>query len=479
MSADITTLMQQVYDYFLGLFQQRSGSTPGSTFLAFEPIGTSITPDMFKLHATDTTYSPTLAVEQFSSLVNTIPDINVDVFRRTNKQVDDFYQILLAGSLPVNSNNALFSTMKSQAAQKFDNTLGSLLELFVQYHPSYATPRDWYDPSIDSNWATYTFNKGQSTSTGVGTPPPPPPPIRRPINPWNWRVVPEEAVPALENQRVLVDYMVISERKANPAVHISPELLVLAHPELDPVVNPVTPTSPKETLRVSPETVEGSKLVSPNIAVEGSKLASPGTSVEGSTLVSPNIAVEKSTLVSSAAVKDSIAAIPSTVGEGAFVSNSERIAVPQPRLVATELAPLINKYTSSQSVTSSTLSVAFKYCLINVDRPWFSQAFLSLQNWYVAGYQAGAFSSGAAENNNGVFPTLPVACLVIKDLQITAQWTEEDIVAIQRAAAFGPFSLVGRTVDGTTMTLIAKGMQALGWICQVMLLLPPASTPAS
>jgi hypothetical protein len=465
MSADITTLMQQVYDYFLGLFQQRSSSTPGSTFLAFEPIGTPITPDMFKLHSTDTTYSPALAVEQFSSLVNTIPDINADVFRRTDKQVDDFYQILLAGSLPVNSNNALFSTMKSQAAQKFDNTLGSLLEQFVQFHPSYATPRDWYDPSIDGNWATYTFNSGQSTSTGEGTPPPPP--IRHPIRSWDWRVVPEEAVPALENQQLLVDYMVTSERKVNPAVHISPELLVLAHPELDPVVNPVTPVSPKETTLVSPETVEGSKL------------ASPGISVESSTLASPHIAVEKSTLVSSAAVEDSIAAIPSTVVERAFVSNSERIAVPQPQLVATELTPLINKYTSAKSVTSSTLSVTFKYCLINIDRPWFSQAFLSLQNWYAAGYQAGAFSSGAAENNSGVFPTLPVACLVIKDLRITAQWTEEDTIAIQRAAAFGPFSLVGRAVDSTTTTLIANGMQAMGWICQVMLLLPPASAPAS
>src|SRR5450759_2013587 len=222
MSADVTTLMQQVYDYFLGLFQQRSGSTPGSTFLAFEPIGTPITPDMFKLHSTDTTYSPTLAVEQFSSLVNTIPDINADVFQRTDKQVDDFYQILLAGSLPINSNDdTLFATIKAQAAQKFEPTLGSLLKLLVQFHPSYATPRDWYDPSIDSNWAIYTFNSGQSTSTGGGVTPP----NLHPIRSWYWRVLPEEARPALENQRLLAEYVVNSERAASPAVHISPGLL--------------------------------------------------------------------------------------------------------------------------------------------------------------------------------------------------------------------------------------------------------------
>jgi hypothetical protein len=152
--------------------------------------------------------------------------------------------------------------------------------------------------------------------------------------------------------------------------------------------------------------------------------------------------------------------------------------ISQPSLIATRLTPQIINSTSSQAVTSHTIQLTFKYCLMSVDRPWLSQAFLSLPNWQVTGYQAGAFSTGTAQNNPGFFPALPVVFLAIKDLQITADWTESDVSAARQSAALGPFSLLGRTIDDKSPTLSCNGLQIIGWICQIMPDLPPNDSPA-
>ena len=483
MSADINTLMQQIHDYFLNLFQQHSTSTLGATFLLFEPIGTPMTPDMFKLHPTDATYMPALAVEQFSSLVNGIPDMSADTFQRTSKLVDDFYQVILAGSLPVDSSDALFPAIKAQAAQKFEPTLGSLLESLVQFHPSYATPTDWYDLSVGGNWTAYTFNSKQSTSTGIVVRPP----IIHPIRPWNWRVLPSDIDPASPEH--LARYIINTEHTTNPGasetVHFSPSLLALAGQEIQPVSPPSTVVSSVNpaTVTVNP-TTEVATHLSPEAlrvplqAIDRTVLTD-AVPVSDHAIASPAGALNEGDIAARPMVRENVPISSIPIREIDSGETPPRIPVVlQPRQVATELTPLIIKYSSEQTVTTDTLSVSFNYCLVNVARPWFSEAFLSLQNWYVTGYQAGAFSSGTADNNAGLFPTLPVACLLIKDLQITAQWTQQDITVLRQSASLGPFSLVGRTFDGTSATLTASGMQAIGWVCQVMPILPPVAAPA-
>ena len=97
----VDNLIQNVFNYFLSLYHQNSGAPTGSSFLLFEPIGTHITPNMFKQKLTDTSYSTAKAVEQFSNLTNTIPAINADTFQRTSNTVEQFYDFLLEGSFPL------------------------------------------------------------------------------------------------------------------------------------------------------------------------------------------------------------------------------------------------------------------------------------------------------------------------------------------------------------------------------------------
>lgn len=426
MSGDINSLVQQVHDYFLHLFQQQSNTAPGSTFLLFEPIGMPISQNMFKLHPTDTTYSPQLAVEQFSFLVNTVPDISADVFQRTNKPVDDFYDLILAGSLPTDANSdQLFTALKAQAEKKFEPTLGSLLRQLTQFHPSYATPNDWYDPGNVGNWATYSSNSSQSTTTSEI-----PPPIFHPIHPvgpWKWRLLPTaSAASALVNQQQLELFAVNADRATNLTA-----------------VNPAAQSSQPVPTAVSEAAVH--PIVETSVQPTSTASTVEATLKEG----------------------------PVVLGDGNTTDDS---LLPRPIDTAVKFSPIIIKHTTVQQVTSSTIHLSFSYCLVTIERDWLSQAFLTLPNWYVQGYRSGAFSNGTLQNNAGVFPVLPIACLVVKDVQLSAQWTQDDLSSIQQAASFGPFSLVGRTVDSTSITLTISGMQVIGWISQIMPLLPPRST---
>lgn len=479
MSGDINSLVQQVHDYFLHLFQQQSTTAPGSTFLLFEPIGTPITPDMFKLHPTDTTYSQQLAVEQFSFLVNTVPDISADVFMRTSKTVDDFYDILLLGAQPTDANtDQLFAATRDQAEKKFDPTLGSLLRPLIQFHPSYAMPNDWYDSSVAGNWTAYSTESSQSTAPPDNVGVSPIVPIFKPIHPvgpWTWRLLPSDlAAPALVNRHQLEVYAVNAERATNPAF-------------VNSVAQPSQPASSTiaEATHVKPATLAAattaSELITPSLESTGPPVEKietttlPASAIASGAAAHPILETVDTTAQHVSTIP--VEAAPKQEAGALSGSTIDVSLIPRPSVVASELSPLIIKHTTVQQVTTSAIRLSFSYCLISIDRDWLLQTFLNLPNWYVQGYPSGAFSNGTIQNNSGVFPVLPIACLVVKDLQLSAQWTQEDLTSIQQAASLGPFSLAGRSLDSSSTTLTASGMQVIGWISQVMPLLPPAAPP--
>ena len=460
MSDDITNLMQQIQNYFLHLYSQQSSVAPESTFLSFEPIGTPITDDMFKLNPSDTTYSRPLAVEQFSKLVNTISPINADVFQHTDRQVDDFYNILLAGAQLADSSadNTVFTTIKAEAMRRFEPTVGSLLdETPVPFHPSYPTPDDWYDMSNQNNWTTYTFNSSQTTI--------PPVVIHPPIvsfPPWNWRVIPEAARPILESPKSLQELIATPER----AFILNPAPSVVSHPIINPAASVVT---------------------QPVISEEGAHLNPTILSTPLASTSSPLLREVSQPQLTEQVVSEHVNRLPieilehplSPINEGDTPTKNPTFHINQSSLVAARLPLQIIRNTTPQPIISNSIQLTFEYCLVNVNRPWFSEAFLALQGWDVPGYAAGSFSTGTATENTGFFPAMPVAFLAVKDVQITANWTNDEFNVSQQSAAFGPFSLIGRTVDSTSASLSSKGTLIIGWICQIMAQLPPSSSPTN
>ena len=135
---------------------------------------------------------------------------------------------------------------------------------------------------------------------------------------------------------------------------------------------------------------------------------------------------------------------------------------------------LIDLQLRDQPVANSTdgFSISFKFCRVNIDRPWFKLALLSHKNWSMFNTAVGEYSSGRVDENPGIFPLLPVSFIVIRDLKITANWSSQDQTTMSNAVSFGPFDITDGNMQQNTLQV--KGMQIIAWVSRPTPLLPPA-----
>jgi hypothetical protein len=107
MDTDLEDLVHQFYNFFLTLYNQTASSGPvsGKAFIAFEPIGTAITPETFQNK--DGAFLENLELEQFSSLANTVPMLTGSTIVAPSLYTfDDAYEIMLLGSQPVTADDS-------------------------------------------------------------------------------------------------------------------------------------------------------------------------------------------------------------------------------------------------------------------------------------------------------------------------------------------------------------------------------------
>ncbi len=435
MSPDIAALQQQIDDYFRSLFHQASGAPPDSIALSFEPVGLPIAPETFKASPADPTYIPLRATMWLSNTANRIPDLNAQVLPLTSKTIDGFYDILLIGATCAAPDAlALFGALRSQAQEAFGSASGMHL-----VEPS---PADWYDPSITTHWTAYTFTSAETSAPPSDSAPPPAPSQQ---GQWDWGVLPKY-LPVFRPPPIIVQ----------PPVALTPMLQSSSVAPTDTVpLRDVVAVSKNISIRA-----QIGSWAAP--ALTTSALAQP---IQFARLLSP---------------EPDAADFRLATDDARVVARQALITSQNPDYSTLMRANLsqVSALTTAQPVDSSALSVTFDYCLVTIDRPWLFQAFLALPNWYVPGYPAGAFSSGADTDAAGIFPAIPVAAIVIKDLQISASWTTTDAQAAQQALNLGPFSLVDSAFDQITGTLTCSGMQIIGWVCQIMPFLPPQDAPS-
>ena len=138
----------------------------------------------------------------------------------------------------------------------------------------------------------------------------------------------------------------------------------------------------------------------------------------------------------------------------------------------TQLAIIADKPTGEPPPPQG-FTVAFDYCIVNFDRPWWDEVFLASNNWAVPGFARGAISSGNIGQVAASAITLITAGMVlVRHLEITTNFIENDRAQLTSGALnLGPFNLTGAEVHG--QTLIRPGIQPLGWICQIPPILPP------
>lgn len=107
------------------------------------------------------------------------------------------------------------------------------------------------------------------------------------------------------------------------------------------------------------------------------------------------------------------------------------------------------KVTTSGS-TEPNLSISFRFCRVDIRRPWLVMNLLEMQGWKIQDQPAGSLSNGKVENNSGSFPLLPEFFVVARDLVISG---------------------IGENSGEEYYS--AKGLQILAWINRVNPFIPP------
>ena len=125
MSSPITDLMQQVHDYFLSLYQSKNTVVNQDTFLAFDSgASPPISIESFRKPG-QTDFSDTLATEEFSNLVNQVPQLNANRFSPNGNQVEEQYEMLVLGGVSqgeTDNDQVIFGRMRGQADVRLKNS---------------------------------------------------------------------------------------------------------------------------------------------------------------------------------------------------------------------------------------------------------------------------------------------------------------------------------------------------------------------
>jgi len=151
------------------------------------------------------------------------------------------------------------------------------------------------------------------------------------------------------------------------------------------------------------------------------------------------------------------------------VANEPQFRVLPPAVIDREA---LQAATSEQPVKSAGFHIDFDYCLVNFDRPWWDDVFLSVPpGWAIPDYRRGQVASGSLNVPSGFITLITVGMVVIRNLSIEASWTEEDQKALAaNALSLGPFCVAGGSWNNQKFS--RPGMQVVAWICQIPPLLP-------
>ena len=73
------------------------------------------------------------------------------------------------------------------------------------------------------------------------------------------------------------------------------------------------------------------------------------------------------------------------------------------------------------TATQSQINISFKIRKVFINRPWLTPAILNYPTLGIQGQKAGSWSSGVLDNTNkGIFPLLPTAFVVAKDITLSS-----------------------------------------------------------
>lgn len=476
--ANVADFISTIYDTLAKLLNLESNSQ--SIFMQMAWPGYSLSPADFKpVNSPNEPYDNDIAREVFSSIANIVPVFNKARFENSGFELDDIYEILIVSAIPVgttqddlnvNPLNRLFSDAQFEFLQA---RRGYKSDPNVFYYPCTATPSNWYDEAAAQFWPTITIKstdiKPASTPTSSFTKAG----GQVLVNQGVWKLKPDR----IDNSSLKTNLQQIVNtkdtlEKQKLRVFDTQAVSILA----SDVTVPAIRTRPLDAnIALATRATMAPRTVTRSTAA----LRLADTNLMRTPEFSNSLSIARNTNIFS--TKN----VPiSTFSNSNFKANVQRIDVDQQNLELKNIRDLniaqrflvkdlINQQIPSKPASTATegYSISFKFCRVNIDRNWFKLALLSNQNWYMFNTSANEYSTGNADNNPGMLPLLPLAFIAICDLKITANWSQEDRMNLDKAIAFGPFDIRNRAFNQNTLEV--KGLQIIAWISRLMPSLPP------
>jgi hypothetical protein len=131
------------------------------------------------------------------------------------------------------------------------------------------------------------------------------------------------------------------------------------------------------------------------------------------------------------------------------------------------LQELIVESAPVQPVTTSNVTISFEYCLVTLQRKWLKTTFIDADNWKIPGQEQG---SANRAGEPGSLTHLPVGFLAVRNLRISASWSDADRANLTGAMSLGPFD-ISASLGNSEVT--QPGLQIVGWLLQELPPLPP------
>jgi len=451
--ANAIDFLSTVYDFLAKTFNTNSVST--NVYLQMAWPGFSLSPSDFKLSAQpDGPYNPAVAERTFASIANIVPAFSTIKFENSGFEVSDIYELLIASAIPVGATQGdldkfpLFKLFSDANFEYLNAKKGSVEDPNDFYYPCVATPNNWYDEAASATWQTINISssevKPESPSStfvragGVNI-----------ANQGVWRLRPEsinESAIKADMQKTLI----ARNAAINEKFKVTPNVIV------KPMASNIAAAASKANIGITDASAMRTSTFVGNLNLARQSQIFAQKSGPTNALVSNKY---QSILQAATLDKSNLA-----LTTGRKVSLADSIMVNS----------VLNQQLPTKSVSNDTtgFSISFRVCRVNIDRHWFNLTLLNTKNWYMFGTAVGEYSTGSADANPGMFPFVPVSFMVISNLKITANWSQQDKETFSKSVSFGPFDIRNGTLNQNTIEV--KGLQILGWISKLMPALPPA-----
>ncbi len=435
-----TDFIGAVYDELAKLLNITDANP--SVFMQMAWPGFSLSAQDFKLAANPAgSYDPQVAKETFSHLANIAPGLSKTFFQNSGLEVDDLYEILVTGAIPTGAtpdtvgSNPIYKLFSDAQYEFLQARTGSVSDPSAFYYPCLATPTNWYDEAAAAYWPSISLQSSDIKPSSSGSQFVKAGGLTL-VNQGLWKLKPASAATA-NTIKLSAQQAVVKGQQLTLAKPKVPGKLVAKPLSAQATAVTRTPAFTANLASVKLQTLFTQKSV-PSNALSRYAL---GTQLQALDLTTKKLDLS-------------------------HMDVANRF----------QLTRVINQTLPTKPAGSSDgFSIMFKYCRVNIDRNWFKLSLLKMKGWYMFGTAAGEYSSGSATDNAGMFPLLPTSFIAIRDLKITANWSQEDRLNLDQATALGFFDIRDATLNANTLEV--KGLQVLGWISTLMPQLPPMPSP--